>query len=33
MATVEFKDTLLQTAVALGYAKEDGKGYDCCIWL
>lgn len=27
MATVEFKDTLLQTAVALGYAKEDGKGY------
>lgn len=26
MATVEFKDTLLQTAVALGYAKENSNG-------
>ena len=26
MATVEFKDTLLQTAVAMGYAKDNGDG-------
>lgn len=26
MATVEFKDTLLQTAVAMGKAEENGKG-------